>query len=198
MSREIFINRETKETQIKMTLNMSGTGNIEINTPLPFFSHMLHAMSFHGRFDFKLEAYGDIEVDPHHLVEDTGLVLGLALSQTLENFGAVHRYSHAYIPMDEALSRIVIDVSGRPYCRYSVDYPQAFSGLFPMETLREFFLGLSQQAKISLHADCLHGENAHHMSESLFKALGIALKAAYTSKNEHKDNTSLMSTKGYL
>lgn len=193
--RTVSIKRDTKETQIELTLNMSGTGEVSINTGLPYLDHMLTAMAFHGKFDLTIDAKGDIEVDPHHLVEDTGLVLGDALRTTVEKFGGVKRYAQSAIPMDEALSEVVIDVCMRPYLVYKADYPQEFSGNFQMFLLREFFHALTAKGAFTLHAICRYGENAHHMSEALFKALGRGLKEAYTPIDSGTDS---MSTKGKL
>lgn len=193
--RIITINRVTKETEINLTLNLSGSGKVSSNTGLPYMDHMFTAMAFHGKFDLSIEAKGDLEVDAHHLVEDLGLVLGQALRESVEKYGGVNRYAHKVIPMDEALSEIVIDVCMRPYLVYNVRYPQEFSGNFQMHLLREFFHGLSSRGAITLHVICRYGENAHHMSEALFKALGMALKEAYTPIDY---GTESMSTKGKL
>lgn len=192
-SRIIEITRITKETDIAVVLNLDG-GNIQISTGVPFFDHLLTAMTFHGKIGIDLKAKGDLEVDPHHLIEDTGLVLGSALRKTVESYGAITRFSHSIIPMDEALSEITLDVCGRPYLVYKADYPQEHSGQFQMALLKEFFIALSNAAGMSIHAECRYGENSHHMAESLFKALGKALKASYTLT----DSKIVMSTKGKL
>ncbi|MGL1894624.1 MAG: imidazoleglycerol-phosphate dehydratase HisB [Spirochaetaceae bacterium] len=194
-NRIITINRKTKETDIALTLDLSGTGVVNSTTGIPYLDHMFTAMAFHGKFDLDIKATGDLEIDPHHLVEDLGLVLGEALKETVIKYGGVKRYASKMIPMDEALSEIVIDVCMRPYLVYKVDYPQEFSGNFQMHLLREFFHGLTSKGAITLHAICKYGENAHHMSEALFKALGIAIKEAYTPIS---DETGSMSTKGKL
>lgn len=195
MSREITISRDTKETQIKLILNLSGTGIVKSDTGIPYLDHMFTAMAFHGKFDLEIKAKGDLEIDPHHLVEDLGLVLGDALKQSVITYGGVKRYAHKVIPMDEALSEVVIDVCMRPYLVYTVNYPQEYSGNFQMHLLREFFHGLSSKGAITLHAICRYGENSHHMSEALFKALGLAIKEAYTPIS---NGTESMSTKGKL
>jgi imidazoleglycerol-phosphate dehydratase len=186
-------NRKTKETEIKMVVDPDLTGKIstDIDTGLPFFSHLLKAMSFHGQFNLQVEARGDLEVDGHHLVEDIGLVLGEVLKKIQENSGMLKRFGHAVVPMDEALSEIAIDVCGRPTLVYEAEYPQTLVGNFDLCLLREFLMGLSDRAKISLHADVRRGINSHHMAESLFKALGRALKEAYTLTEWES-----MSTKG--
>lgn len=174
---------------------MSGTGDVNIQTGVPYLDHMLTAMAFHGKFDLDIKATGDLEVDPHHLVEDVGLVFGDALKTTVEKFGGVKRYAQSCIPMDEALSEVVVDVCMRPYLVYKADYPQEFSGTFQMFLLREFFHALTAKGALTLHAICRYGENSHHMSEALFKALGRALKEAYTPIDSSTDS---MSTKGKL
>jgi len=194
-NRIITINRVTKETEIKLTLNLSGDGKVSSSTGLPYMDHMFTAMAFHGKFDLDIEARGDIEVDAHHLVEDLGLVLGQALKESVEKYGGVKRYSHKVIPMDEALSEVTIDVCMRPYLVYNTKYPQEFSGTFQMHLLREFFHGLASKGAITLHAICRYGENAHHMSEALFKALGLAIKESYTPV---ESGINSMSTKGRL
>jgi len=195
MSRYIEIERETKETQIKLSLDLSGDGVVNSKTGIPYLDHMFTAMAFHGKFNLDILATGDLDVDAHHLVEDLGIVLGQALKDSVEKYGGVKRYGHKMIPMDEALSEIVIDVCMRPYLVYNVTFPQEYSGNFPMHLLREFFHGLSSKGAITLHAICRYGENSHHMSEALFKALGIAIKEAYTPI---ESDTGSMSTKGKL
>lgn len=192
-SRKVEITRKTKETDISLTLDLNG-GSIQIATGIPFFDHMLTALAFHGNIGIDLQANGDIEVDPHHLIEDTGLVLGSALRETVDNYGAITRFSHSIIPMDEALSEITIDVCGRPYLVYKAEYPQEYSGQFQMALLKEFFAALANSAGMALHAECRYGENSHHMAESLFKALGKALKSSFTLTK----SKIVMSTKGKL
>lgn len=195
INRIITIKRVTKETKIELTLNLSGTGIVSTETGIPYIDHMFTAMAFHGKFDLDIKASGDLEVDAHHLVEDLGLVLGQALKESVEKYGGVNRYANITIPMDEALSEVVIDVCMRPYLVYKADYPQEFSGNFQMHLLREFFNGLTSKGAFTLHAICRYGENAHHMSEALFKALGMAIKVAYTPIASGTDS---MSTKGKL
>jgi len=192
-SRNIEITRKTKETDISLSLDLDG-GDIQISTGIPFFDHLLTAMTFHGNIGIDLTAKGDIEVDPHHLVEDTGLVLGSALRETVENYGAIKRFAHTIIPMDEALSEITLDVCGRPYLVYKANYPQEYSGQFQMALLKEFFAALSNAAGMAVHAECRYGDNSHHMAESLFKALGKALKSSFSLT----DSKIIMSTKGKL
>ncbi|MBN1696245.1 MAG: imidazoleglycerol-phosphate dehydratase HisB [Spirochaetales bacterium] len=187
--------RTTKETDIHIEIDPDAGGNISIATGLPFMDHLLHAMAFHGGFGFIVKAKGDIDVDPHHLVEDTGIVLGEALKSIVSNHGVITRFSHAIIPMDDALSEVVIDVCGRPTLAYTADFPQDRVGDFDVSLLREFLAGLSARAGMSLHAHIRYGENSHHMAESLFKALGKAIKAAYAKPVE---NNGEMSTKGTI
>ena len=194
-NKKIIITRKTKETDLTLELDFSGNGKTEIKTELPFFDHLLNAMAFHGNFSLKINGKGDIDVDPHHLVEDVGIVLGDALRQTIEQFGAVKRFGHSVIPMDDALSEVTIDASGRPFCFYKADYPQACSGNFDMSLLKEFFTALTGKAHITIHAECRYGENSHHMAESLFKALGKAIKLAYQPL---ADGSSVLSTKGVI
>ncbi len=193
--RRAEVTRKTRETDISIVLEMDGTGPVQVRTGLPFFDHMLTAMAFHGGFSLRIEGTGDLEVDPHHLVEDTGLVLGQTLRKVLTEFGAVMRYGHSVIPMDDALSEATVDVCERPFLVYRAAYPQEMSGTFPMALLREFFHGLASAARINLHLECRYGENSHHMAEALFKALGRAVAAAYSAK---AGDQAGMSTKGNL
>ena len=193
--KKILIKRKTKETDLTLELDILGSREAEIKTDLPFFNHLLTAMAFHGNFSLKIEGTGDTDVDPHHLVEDIGLVFGDALRQTAQQYGYVTRFGHSVIPMDDALSEVTIDVSGRPFCFYKADYPQPCSGSFDMPLLKEFFTALAGKANITIHAECRHGENSHHMAESLFKALGKAIKQAYLPL---KDESSVLSTKGLI
>jgi imidazoleglycerol-phosphate dehydratase len=192
----IEINRKTAETDISLKLDLEKRDKPQINTGLPFFDHMLFAMAFHGKFFLKIEASGDIHVDPHHLVEDTGLVLGQALLKSFHDKGAINRYGNAKIPMDDALSEVVIDVCNRPYLVYKVVFPQEKSGNFANFLFKEFFQALVSEAKINLHLISRYGENSHHISESLFKASGIAIEYAFRKTGE-KD-TGSMSTKGVI
>lgn len=193
-NRFVHLDRKTKETTISLDLDMDQKGPQNLQCGLPFFEHMLNAMAFHGNFLLTVKATGDLEVDPHHLVEDLGLVLGQALLETQEKGPALSRYGHSIIPMDDALSEAVIDACRRPYLVYKADFPQAYAGNFDLSLAREFFLALSNKAQINLHLECRYGLNSHHMLESLFKALGKALKAAYIPA---PDNAPL-STKGLL
>ncbi|WP_319560939.1 imidazoleglycerol-phosphate dehydratase HisB [Marispirochaeta sp.] len=178
-ARRITQERNTKETQIKLLLDLDNGTIPEIDTPVPFFNHILTSMAFHGGFFLKLSASGDIDVDPHHLVEDTGLVLGDALKEAVLSYGSIKRFGHAVIPMDDALSEVTIDASGRPFLVFSADFPQEYAGNFPLCLVREFFIALSSRGGLTLHADCRYGDNSHHMAEALFKALGKALGQSF-------------------
>lgn len=196
MPRNVEIERTTKETSIslKMDLDSRKPPELEISG-LPFFTHLLTAMSFHGGFFLALKASGDVDVDPHHLVEDIGLVLGDGLYKTITDFGPVKRFSRSVIPMDDALSEVTIDSAGRPFLVYGADYPQAYAGDFPLVLIDEFLTALSNRGRITLHASCRYGKNSHHMAESLFKALGKAIADAYFPVDtEHGP----LSTKGTL
>jgi imidazoleglycerol-phosphate dehydratase len=190
-SRKVKIERKTRETDITLSLDPDIAAAPAVSTGVPFLDHMLTAMSFHGRFSLTVDGKGDLDVDPHHLVEDVGLILGQAFADVLVK-GAVARFGHAVVPMDEALSEVTIDVCGRPTLFLHSFYPQAVAGTFDLSLLREFFSGLSSQARISLHVDVRRGENSHHMAESAFKALGRALKQAYAPE------TGEMSSKGRI
>ena len=193
----ITVSRTTQETDISLSLLQTGSGRagISVDTQLPFFDHMLSAMAFHGGFGLTLTGRGDIGVDYHHLVEDSGLVLGDAFHKLLEKNKAVRRFGQALIPMDEALSEAVIDVAERAQLVYHAEFPQEMAGSFPLSLLKEFFCAFTQRARINLHLSCRYGSNSHHMAEALFKAFGKALCQAYTQKEGNREN---MSTKGAL
>ncbi|MBI9108303.1 MAG: imidazoleglycerol-phosphate dehydratase HisB [Spirochaetales bacterium] len=188
------IRRTTKETDIALSLNIDSSETPRIITGLPFFDHLLYSMAFHGGFYLKIEASGDIEVDPHHLVEDTGLVLGDAFKKAAESGPAINRFGHFIVPMDDSLSEATIDASGRPYLVYKADYPQPNAGVFDIFLLKEFLKAFSDRAGVTLHAECRYGENSHHMVEALFKAIGKALGMAYKPAAADK----VLSTKGTL
>ena len=194
-NKKILIKRKTKETDLTLELDILGSSETEIKTELPFFNHLLNSMAFHGNFILKIDGKGDIDVDPHHLVEDVGIVLGDALKQTMQQFGPIARFGHSVIPMDDALSEVTIDASGRSFCFYKADYPQKLSGSFDMSLVKEFFTAFCGKAGITIHAECRRGENSHHMAESLFKALGKAIKQAYTPL---KAGSDVLSTKGLI
>ncbi len=173
------VKRLTKETELFLRLALDSAEPIAVDTGLPFFNHLLTSMAFHGHFSLSIKGKGDLEVDGHHMVEDTGIVLGQAFAETLAKTGKVERFAHAVIPMDEALVVVAIDVCGRPTLGYRMSYPQERVGDFDLALIREFMAGLCMQAGISLHAESRCGENSHHLAEALFKALGKALAHAY-------------------
>jgi imidazoleglycerol-phosphate dehydratase len=189
------IERKTKETQITLTLDLDRHEAPKIATGVPFFDHMLTAFAFHGGFFLELGARGDVEVDPHHLVEDTGLVLGDAFKKAQEARGGVVRYGHSVIPMDEALSEVTVDACGRSYWVYTADFPQSHAGTFDLSLIREFVIAFANRAQVNLHAHCRYGANGHHMAEALFKALGKALAQAYAPR---AGGDAAMSTKGLI
>ncbi len=194
--RRAEIERNTLETQIKVSMNLDGTGEANLNTGLPFFDHMLHQIARHGLFDIDIFANGDLEVDAHHTVEDVGITLGQAFTRALGEKTGIVRYGHAYVPLDEALSRVVIDLSGRPGLDYHVTYTRARIGDFDVDLLREFFQGFVNHALVTIHLDNLRGLNAHHQAETLFKAFGRALRMAVEPDPRLGD--VLPSTKGAL
>jgi len=194
--RTASVRRGTKETQIEITLNLDGQGESMLDTGLPFFDHMLDQVARHGLIDLEVRASGDLEIDAHHTVEDTGIVLGQAIAEALGNKKGVNRYGHAYVPLDEALSRVVIDFSGRPGLDYRVIYPRAHVGEFDVDLIHEFFQGFVNAASATLHVDGLRGNNAHHVAETVFKAFGRAVRMA-VSRDARMENI-LPSTKGRL
>lgn len=194
--RQAKITRDTSETQIVLSINLDGTGDSHLATGLPFFDHMLTQISRHGMIDIHIEATGDLEVDAHHMVEDVGIVLGQALNEAIGDKSGITRYGHAYVPLDEALSRVVIDLSGRPGLHYGVEYTRARVGGFDIDLLREFFQGLVNHSMMTVHLDNLKGINAHHQAETLFKAFGRALRMAVTA--DERMSGIVPSTKGSL
>ncbi|MEC9405869.1 MAG: imidazoleglycerol-phosphate dehydratase HisB [Pseudomonadota bacterium] len=188
--------RDTKETQIAARINLDGTGQTELATGIPFFDHMLDQIGRHGLIDLSVKASGDLDVDDHHTVEDTGIVLGQAVAKAVGDRRGITRYAHAYVPLDEALSRVVIDFSGRPGLHYFVDYPRARIGNFDVDLISEFFQGFVNHAQLTLHIDNLRGVNAHHVAETIFKAFGRVLRAATTV--DPRAAGQMPSTKGTL
>jgi imidazoleglycerol-phosphate dehydratase len=172
------IERNTLETQILVRLDLDGTGRSRLETGVPFLEHMLDQIARHGLIDLEVQATGDLQIDAHHTVEDVGITLGQALTAALGDKAGIRRYGHAYVPLDEALSRVVIDLSGRPMLTYQVAFTRAWIGGFDVDLLREFFQGLVNHAAMTLHLDNLRGLNAHHQAETLFKAFGRALRMA--------------------
>ncbi len=190
------VTRDTKETQIKLALNLDGSGTSKLVTGVPFFEHMLTQLARHGLIDLTITAKGDLEVDAHHTVEDVGIVLGQALNQALGDKAGIYRYGHAYVPLDEALSRAVIDLSGRPGLEYRCNYVRPRVGDFDVDLLHEFFQGFVNHAQVTVHLDNLCGNNAHHQAETLFKAFGRALRMAVT--RDPRIEGEVPSTKGTL
>ncbi|ESS71625.1 imidazoleglycerol-phosphate dehydratase HisB [Methyloglobulus morosus KoM1] len=172
------IERNTLETQIKVTINLDGTGKSAFDTGVPFLEHMLDQIARHGLIDMEVVAKGDLEIDAHHTVEDVGITLGQAFAKAVGDKKGLVRYGHAYIPLDEALSRVVVDFSGRPGLVYGVNFPRSTIGSFDVDLFREFFQGFVNHAGVTLHIDNLKGTNAHHIAETLFKAMGRALRMA--------------------
>ena len=171
-NRVATVTRDTLETQIKVSINLDGTGQSSIETGIPFLDHMLDQVARHGLVDLDISANGDRHIDDHHTVEDIGITLGQAFTQALGDKKGLMRYGHAYVPLDEALSRVVIDFSGRPGIEYRVEYPRARIGQFDVDLIHEFFQGFANHAIATLHIDNLFGENAHHIAETVFKAFG--------------------------
>lgn len=194
-ARTACIQRDTRETQIKVEVDLDGSGCAELETGLPFLEHMLDQVARHGMLDLKVEAQGDLSVDAHHTVEDIGIVLGQAIQQALGDKKAIRRYGHAYVPLDEALSRVVIDFSGRPGLNYQVEYPRARIQDFDVDLVHEFFQGFTNHAMATLHVDGLRGNNAHHVAETVFKAFGRAVRMAV---EQDPRETGTPSTKGVL
>jgi imidazoleglycerol-phosphate dehydratase len=178
MSRTGELKRTTRETEIEARLDLDGSGAASIATGMAFLDHMLELFTHHGRLDLTLRSKGDLEVDYHHSVEDAGLVLGECLSQALGDKSGIQRFGTAYVPLDEALSRAVVDICGRPYLRYRVRFITERVGDFPTELFEDFFRALSDRARITLHLDLIHGKNSHHVAETIFKAFGRALRDA--------------------
>jgi imidazoleglycerol-phosphate dehydratase len=190
------VTRNTLETQITVSLNLDGTGVSKLATGVPFLDHMLDQIARHGLIDLDIEARGDLHIDAHHTVEDTGITFGQAFAQALGDKKGIRRYGHAYVPLDEALSRVVIDLSGRPGLEYHVDYTRARIGEFDVDLFLEFFRGFINHAGVTLHIDNLRGINAHHQAETIFKAFGRALRMAVEADLRMGD--VLPSTKGAL
>lgn len=176
--RTAHIERITRETQIRVAIDLDGSGSAELASGIAFLDHMLDQVARHGLIDLSVLAQGDLHIDDHHTVEDIGISLGQALRAALGEKRAVRRYGHAYVPLDEALSRVVVDLSGRPGLEWFVEFPRAHIGTFDVDLLREFFQGLVNHAGITLHVDVLRGRNAHHIAETVFKAFGRALRMA--------------------
>ena len=194
--RQAAINRNTLETQINVKINLDGNGNFVSETGVPFLDHMLNQIARHGMIDIDIKAIGDLEIDAHHTVEDIGITLGQALAKALGDKKGLRRYGHAYVPLDESLSRVVIDLSGRPELVFDVNFKRATVGSFDIDLCREFFQGLVNHALITLHIDNIRGENAHHQAETIFKAFGRALRMAI--ETDSRAAQMIPSTKGLL
>ncbi|MFI3122687.1 MAG: imidazoleglycerol-phosphate dehydratase HisB [Methylococcales bacterium] len=195
-SRIATIERNTLETQITITINLDGTGKTNFQTGVPFLNHMLDQIARHGMIDMTIHAKGDLDIDAHHTVEDVGITLGQAFANALGDKKGISRYGHAYVPLDESLSRVVIDFSGRPSLYYEVIFNRAFIGDFDVDLLREFFQGFVNHAGVTLHIDNLKGGNAHHIAETVFKAFGRAVRNAITF--DERMSGIMPSTKGVL
>ena len=195
-SRTAKISRDTLETQIEVEINLDGTGMSEFETGLPFLDHMMDQIARHGLVDLKVHADGDLEIDAHHTVEDIGITLGQAMAQAVGDKKGLQRYGHAYVPLDEALSRVVIDFSGRPGLEFHVPFTRSHVGNFDVDLFHEFFQGFVNHANVTLHVDNIRGENAHHQIETVFKAFGRALRMAVTPDTRMADQ--MPSTKGTL
>ena len=190
------VERNTKETQIEISLMLDGQGKAELDIGIPFLEHMLEQVARHGLFNLNIKAKGDLEIDAHHTVEDVGITLGQAFTQALDDKKGIRRYASAYVPLDEALSRVVIDCSGRPGLEYNANYPRARVGEFDIDLVFEFFQGFVNHAMMTLHIDNIRGRNSHHIAETIFKAFGRALRVAVEIDPQMKD--VLPSTKGAL
>jgi len=195
MARSAEIKRKTKETEIRLKLNLDGSGKEQISTPAPFFDHMLSALTRHGFFDLEVEAKGDIEIDAHHTVEDVGICLGEAFKKALGDKTGIRRFGRGTMPMHEALASVIIDFSGRPFLVFNVDIPKAQVGNFETELVEEFFVAFCNHSGANIHVNLAYGDNLHHIIEVIFKAFGRALDEA-TSIDPRIDG--VLSTKGSL
>lgn len=196
MSRTATIERNTLETRILVSIDLDGQGQAELQTGIPFLDHMLDQVARHGLIDLNLRAEGDLHIDAHHSVEDIGITLGQAIAKAVGDKKGIRRYGHAYVPLDEALARVVVDFSGRPGLEYRVKFARARIGDFDVDLFHEFFQGLVNHAAITLHIDRLRGKNAHHVAETIFKAFGRALRMAL--EPDPRMSGQLPSTKGCL
>ncbi len=190
------ITRNTNETRIRVEINLDGSGRQNIHTGVPFLDHMLDQIARHGLFDIDIQAEGDLHIDAHHTVEDIGITLGQAFAQAAGNKAGLRRYGHAYVPLDEALTRVVIDLSGRPGLHFHVPFTRAMIGQFDVDLAREFFQGFVNHALATVHIDNLRGDNAHHQCETVFKAFGRALRMA--TEEDSRAAGTVPSTKGVL
>lgn len=195
-SRTAVVERATKETKISVSLGLDGAGAAVLQVGVPFLEHMLDQVARHGLFDLTIKAQGDLEIDAHHTVEDVGITLGQAFNQALGDKKGIRRYGQACVPLDEALSQVTLDCSGRPGLEYFVEYPRARVGEFDVDLIREFFQGFVNHAMVTLHIDNIRGKNSHHIAETIFKAFGRALRAAV--ELDPRMTGALPSTKGSL
>jgi imidazoleglycerol-phosphate dehydratase len=195
-ARRADVRRETLETQIEVALNLDGDGTARLDTGVPFLEHMLDQVARHGLIDLEVTARGDLHIDAHHTVEDIGITFGQAFAKAVGDKQGIRRYGHAYVPLDEALSRVVVDLSGRPGLEYHAEFPRARIGEFDVELIGEFLRGFVNHAQVTLHVDNLRGANAHHIAETVFKALGRALRMALERDERMRGRTP--STKGSL
>ena len=194
--RKATVKRDTLETRIEVTVNLDGTGTSSFQTGVPFLDHMIDQIARHGMIDIDIKAEGDLHIDAHHSVEDIGNTLGQAITKAIGDKRGIRRYGHAYVPLDEALSRVVIDFSGRPGLEYHIDFPRARIGDFDVDLFREFFQGFVNHALVTLHIDNLRGRNAHHIVETVFKAFGRAVRMAL--EQDPRMQGIMPSTKGSL
>ena len=194
--RQAQVNRNTLETRIDLNVNLDGTGKSTLATGVPFLDHMLDQVARHGMIDMEITAKGDLHIDAHHTVEDIGITLGQAFTQATGDKKGLRRYGHAYVPLDEALSRVVVDLSGRPGMAFNVEFTRARIGEFDVDLIKEFFQGFVNHALITLHIDNLSGSNAHHQAETVFKAFGRALRQAIEA--DPRAAGTIPSTKGSL
>ncbi|MDF1527748.1 MAG: imidazoleglycerol-phosphate dehydratase HisB [Sedimenticola sp.] len=196
MQRKAEIERNTLETRIKVSLNLDGSGESNLDTGMPFLEHMLDQVARHGLIDLTVSAKGDLHIDGHHSAEDIGISIGQAVAQAVGDKKGIYRYGHAYVPLDEALSRVVLDFSGRPGLEFGVNFPRAMIGAFDTDLFYEFFQGFVNHAGVTLHIDNLRGRNSHHIAETVFKAFGRALRMAL--KPDPRMAGVIPSTKGSL
>ena len=194
--RKALVERDTLETQIKVDINLDGSGSAAFDTGVPFLEHMMDQIARHGLIDLNIKAVGDRHIDDHHTVEDIGITLGQAFDKAVGDKKGIRRYGHAYVPLDEALSRVVIDFSGRPGLIFNVDYTRASVGGFDVDLFQEFFQGFVNHARVTLHIDNLRGDNTHHQIETVFKAFGRALRMALEA--DERMAGQMPSTKGTL
>jgi len=194
--RKAAINRNTAETRIAVAVNLDGTGKAQLATGIAFLDHMLDQVARHGMLDLDITAHGDLHIDAHHTVEDVGITLGQAVAKAVGDKKGIRRFGHAYVPLDEALSRVVIDFSGRPGLEFNVAFVRAWIGEFDVDLVHEFFQGFVNHAQVTLHVDALRGANAHHQAETVFKAFGRALRMAV--EPDPRASGAVPSTKGTL